>query len=183
MLRLTLSLLVFFSVLSSRAEKIDLKEIHGPNLYSKKDFVLPFKDHEATVVLFISSQCGCSQSHVAHLKELAGNFKKFAFVGVISNANEDYEQAKKYFHETSLGFDLITDSKAKVADAFGAVRTPQVFVVDRTGEILFYGGVTNSSVALSASKFYLKDALKSLDKGEKPDPKEAKALGCMIQRT
>jgi thioredoxin-related protein len=183
MLNRSLLLLILSVSLFSEARDLSLASIEGKNLFSGKDFEVSLKDHDATVVLFVSSQCACSQSHVQHLKELATQFTKYAFVGVISNVDEDVEKAKAYFKEVGVGFSVILDRSAKLADSFGAVKTPQVFVVNKSGEVLFYGGVTDSSIAASASKFYLREALYTIQNGQKPKPKEAKSLGCMIQRS
>lgn len=118
--------------------------------------------------------------HFDHLNSLAKNHEHMRFVGILSNEYETRDNAAKVFANAS--FPIVIDSEAKMADAFGAVKTPQVFVMDDRGEILFSGGVSDSSSFKNAKQHYLETALGALAKNEKLKVREAKALGCHITR-
>jgi hypothetical protein len=76
----------------------------------------------------------------------------------------------------------LQDQDAKIADEFAALKTPHAFIVNGQGEIVYSGGVTNSANALSSTKEYLREALLSVSKGENPNPREVRSLGCVIAR-
>jgi peroxiredoxin len=137
-----------------------------------------------TVVVFLSSKCPCSASHQATLRELAKEFEKdgFNFVGVNANTNEDIDLAREHFKNAKLGFPVIRDEKAKIADEFSAFKTPHVFVVSPKLEVLFQGGVDNSKLVERANRHYLRDALIAIREGKEPAEKNVRVLGCEIKR-
>lgn len=129
---------------------------------------------KATVVVFVSPDCPCSQSHEAELSRLSSLYseKGFRFVGV----------SHQYFEKSRLPFSVLTDSDSKIADEFAALKTPHVFVVDPQGKMLYRGAVTDSTKLPKAKKFYLATALEQIDKGQKVELAETKSLGCAIER-
>lgn len=139
-------------------------------------------DKTATVVVFLSARCPCSMGHEERLSELARRFKNFAFVGVHANADEPAELVRRHFTPGKFPFPVLDDADQTVADRFGAVKTPHVFVVDRAGNVQFEGGVDDSRLALDAKKHYLEDALARISRGESPETKVVKTLGCSIRR-
>ena len=77
---------------------------------------------------------------------------------------------------------VIADPELRLADQFGALKTPHAFVLSTKGELLYRGGVDSSSIAERADRHYLRDALTAIAAGKEPEIKEARALGCVIQR-
>ena len=135
-----------------------------------------------SVFVFMSSKCPCSNSHVSVLKNLAGKFTKFNFYAVHSNADEPVADAQKYFRKAGLPFPVVQDSDTKLADLMQAFKTPHAFVLDNKGEILYQGGVTNSSNAPSADENFLDEVLSDLTAGKPARMSEGRTLGCVILR-
>jgi peroxiredoxin len=137
-----------------------------------------------TVVLFLSARCPCSASHQSVLEDLSRKFSSqgFNFIGVHSNSDETFDLTRNYFKGSGLGFTVLQDDGAVIANELKAYKTPHVFVISPQGEILFQGGVDNSHVAKVASKHYLKEALEGIAAGKMPDQKEVRVLGCEIKR-
>jgi len=135
-----------------------------------------------TVVIFLSSSCPCSDSHISHIKDLQKEFSKFDFVAVHSNVDEKDEDGLTYFKKAALPFEVWRDKNAKIADEFKAFKTPHAFVVNSKGEILFSGGVTSSAIAEQAQTFHLKEALKDLSENKSVKNPKARPIGCAIAR-
>ncbi len=55
---------------------------------------------------------------------------------------KDAEETKKHFSETHFPFPVLQDKKSKWADQFGALKTPHAFVFNKSGELIYKGGVT-----------------------------------------
>ena len=74
------------------------------------------------------------------------------------------------------------DAKSQLADAFGATRTPQVFLFNAKG--LVYKGAIDDNVKDPAEVKdpYLKNALAAIVKGTTPTTQETKSIGCTIKR-
>jgi hypothetical protein len=149
---------------------------------------------EVVVYAFVSARCPCSQAHEPVLKTLAQEFSgaasrsKVQFIGVHSNANEtEAEGVNRWKTPPSaltLGFPVFRDAELKWADAFGAVKTPHVFVVDvKTKKLLYQGGVDDSSHPENAKHHFLKNVLQELSQGKTPEFRETRVLGCRIDRS
>ena len=123
------------------------------------------------VMVFVSSKC----PYVAQARQpLADLFRsyggKVAFVGVNANQNESADDVKADA-ATNFPFPMLRDEGAKVAELYGAERTPEAFLIDAGGVIRYHGGVA----ALGA-------ALADFTTGHPVARAEAKAFGCTIKR-
>lgn len=135
-----------------------------------------------TAVIFMSQACPCSNSHIDHLKSLPKEFPKVQFVAVHSNQNEMTEEAARYFRSLQLPFSILKDMQAKIADRLGAVKTPQVFVVDKSGKTIYSGPVSDSRDFSKSKRHYLKEYLTSLKSGSDFKPVQKRPIGCYIVR-
>lgn len=136
----------------------------------------------ATAYVFLSARCPCSAAHEPALAELAKKHPEFEFVGVHSNADEPEAESREHFAKAGLPFRVVEDSGSKLANRFGALKTPHVFVVDAKDQILYQGGVDDSQHPASANRRYLDEALTALKAGKKPAEARTRALGCVIRR-
>jgi hypothetical protein len=113
---------------------------------------------------------------------LQKEYKDIQFVGFHSNKYAGINKSSRYFEKFKIDFPIIHDQKLTYANKYKAVKTPHIFILNDDGELLFQGGATNSRDPKRANRFYLKDALSSISKGEDVMIKNAKTLGCYIQR-
>lgn len=75
------------------------------------------------------------------------------------------------------------DKNSELADAFGASRTPEVFLFDANGVLVYKGAIDdNSEDADSVEKHYLGIALQNLLSGTPNNPSATKSIGCTIKR-
>jgi peroxiredoxin len=137
---------------------------------------------QTTVVVFLSARCPCSMSHEPTLKALAEEFKEAKFIGVHSNSDEDAQESASHFEAAHLPFPVIQDTAANLANQFGALKTPHVFVLNKEGKVIFQGGVDDSHNASRATQPFLKAALTSMRAGLTPEITQARSLGCIIRR-
>ncbi len=166
------------------AHAANLESVTGKSLLSPtENITLDLKSgKKATVVVFMSAVCPCSGSHEGLLKKMAQDFSDFQFVAVHANIDEKLEDSQKHFKEAALGFPVIEDSRSVLANHFGALKTPHVYVLGPQGEMIYQGGVTDSHVGPTAKKQYLQEVLTDLQAGQVPRHKETRSLGCYIQR-
>lgn len=176
-------LIVFISFLSIKLLACSSQPIVGKDLRSGTDFFsqsLP--KHKGLVVIFLSANCPCSRSHEGSIEKLAQEFKEFSFLGVHSNKDEEPGLASVHFKEAGFSFPVIQDQNNKIANEFGALKTPHAFIIGPKGECWFNGGVDDSRDASRAKKFYLRQALAELKVGQEPKEKTSRTLGCAIRR-
>lgn len=150
----------------------------------RAEIALAAPDKKGTIFVFISGKCPCSKAHEKHLKALAAEFAAdFRIVGVNANQNEDEAGGREHFGPLALGFPVVRDEKAKLADALGALKTPHAFVVAPDGRtVLYRGGVSDSHKAESAGRLYLRETLLALREGKPVPEAETRVLGCYINR-
>lgn len=198
-------LFTVISTLSSSAAQAFLPtEISGLNLTTGQTSRIDLNSHEATIAIFLSIKCPSSKSHLPLINELAKKWKKFQFVGIHSNVDEDVTSSQKFFQKLNLNFPVIQDEKAVLADKLKAFKTPHVFILKlkhdlkhntsaaNEVEILYRGGVTESylySVDEKADdksgnkkRNYLREALEDLDQKKSLRTTETRTLGCAIAR-
>jgi peroxiredoxin len=129
------------------------------------------KGSKGAVVLFLSCRCPYVAQARAPIGELFKQYgDKVAFVGLNANQNEKADDIKADAAQ-SFGFPMLRDEGSKVADLYGAQRTPEAFVVDPSGVIRYHGGVAD-----------LGPALAQLVSGAPIAKAESKAFGCSIKR-
>jgi peroxiredoxin len=129
------------------------------------------KGMKGAVVLFLSCRCpyvAQARAPIADLHKQYGD--KVSFVGLNANQNEKADDIKADASQ-SFAFPMLRDEGSKVADLYGAQRTPEAFVVDPSGVIRYHGGVAD-----------LGPALAQLVAGAPIAKSESKAFGCTIKR-
>ncbi len=108
---------------------------------------------------------------------------------IIVNSNEaqrseadSFDEMVKYHSAQKLKCYYTVDVSSKLANAFGATRTPQCFLFNAKG--LIYKGAIDDNVKDPAAvkATYLKDALGALVKNQTPAVQETKSIGCTIKR-
>jgi hypothetical protein len=155
----------------------------GKDLFSGAEVSFPDPAKKATVLVFLSAVCPCSESHEKGLKGLAEVYSKkgYQFVAVHSNQDEPIDQAKSHFKKTALPFSVLNDVDAKIANEFKALKTPHAFIL-KGKEIVYQGGVDDSSDAEKAKIKYLEVALAEFDSGKSVTLSKTRTLGCVIKR-
>lgn len=79
-------------------------------------------------------------------------------------------------------FPYAVDEASAVARAFGATRTPEAYLFDEGGKLVYHGTIDDSTYdAEKVTKPYLKNAVEALLGGRSvPDP-ETRSVGCGIK--
>lgn len=133
-------------------------------------------------LIFLSLNCPCSKSHESKLRDLQKSFPEVTFIGVHSNQDEPEAEARAYFEKAALGFEVGQDRQGRLAKELGALKTPHVFLYDKSGTLFYMGGVDDASLAENASKETFRSALTSLKEGKPldPDQRRTRVLGCRI---
>lgn len=176
-------LLMLLSLTTTASALEPLTEIKGQNVVTSENVSFSFPSSSPfTVLIFMSAKCPCSASHEVLLKDLAEQYKEYSFVGVHANADEDAEITTAHFKAASLPFPVLQDMKGTLANKLGALKTPHAFVLNKKGEVIYQGGVTDSHVGPTAKRHFLKEVLEDLRAQKIPRHKEGRALGCYIQR-
>lgn len=147
------------------------------------------KTAKGLLVIFSCNTCPYVKLSEARIKEITDLSVKQGLGCIIINSNEaqrteedSFDAMVKYAAAQKFTCPYVVDTNSKIADAFGATRTPQCFLFNEKG--LVYKGAIDDNVkdASLAKSHYLKDAVNSVIKGEIPKTQETKSIGCTIKR-
>lgn len=155
------------------------------------DFILPDLDGEThqlshalgeiLVVVFWSAECPHSSAADRVLQSLRGRWGEQVQVWCIaSNANETLPELRAAAQERLVPT-VLHDVSQQVARDFGAVSTPQVFVIDEAGFLRFSGAFDNVSLRQRQPTInHLEQAVENLLAGKVPDPPHIPPFGCAV---
>lgn len=139
------------------------------------------KGAEAVVVCFTCNNCPVAVSYEDRFIEFNKKYegKKVTFIALnCNNASENLEQMKQRAEEKGFNFIYAFDASGDAARAYGASRTPEMYVVDSDGKVQYHGSYDDSQ--RNPTKTYLISAVDSVLAGETPAVTETKAFGCGI---
>ena len=135
------------------------------------------------VLNFWSSECPHSTRGDETIQELRLGWEGEVVVwSIASNANEKPSEIQEAAAEREVA-PLLHDPAQEVADQYGAVTTPQIFVIDRAG-VLRYGGALDdtSFKRRSPTRNYLAQAVQAAAEGRDANPAETVPYGCALMR-
>jgi len=141
-------------------------------------------DRQATVIVFIGVQCPVSNAYNDRYIALAAEYssKGVQFVAINSNQNESVEKVANHARQNKFTFPVLKDPVSAVADAYGANHTPEAFVIDSRGNIVYHGRIDDSQDPDSVQSHDLANALDDILAGKPVSKPETKAFGCSIKR-
>jgi peroxiredoxin len=139
---------------------------------------------KATVVIFISTRCPVSNAYNGRMTDLAKKYGPLgiSFVGIDSNQTEPTAECASWSATAKLGFPMLKDSKNVIADYYGATHTPEAYVIDPSGKLIYHGRIDSDMDESSAKYHDLAAALDDVLAGKPIVKQETKAFGCTIKR-
>ena len=105
-----------------------------------------YRDSTAVVVMFIATRCPVSRDYDVRMAHLAAVYgpRGFQFLGINSNKEEGLEEIARHAADNHFPFPVLKDSMNVIADRFGAQRTPEVYVLARSGVVLYHGRIDDN---------------------------------------
>lgn len=137
------------------------------------------------VLIFSSQECPYSRKADPILSALytACKDQGVAFLSIDSHKDTSPEQIRKYAEETKLTYPVLKDAGNAYADAVGAQRTPEIFIVSKEGNLVYHGGPNNQMNPDDAEfRDYVKSALDEILAGKPVSTPSANTWGCGIKR-
>jgi peroxiredoxin len=144
---------------------------------------------QGTLVIFMCRHCPwvkAWQDRIARIGNAAGK----QGIGVIAiNPNDpaaypedDLAGMKAQAKQLKLAFPYVVDATSDVARAFGATRTPEAFLFDASGKLVYHGTVDdNAQNEKAVAKPWLEQAVTAVAGGQAVPTSETKAFGCSIK--
>jgi len=136
------------------------------------------------VIIFIATRCPVSNGYNERMEKLAADYKAKGInvIGINSNVTEPASEVKSHAAEKHLTFTILKDDGNKIADRLGANHTPEAYVVDASGKLVYHGRIDNSQNTANITSNDLRDALDAILAGKPIQKTTSLAFGCSIKR-
>lgn len=166
-----------------------LTELEMTGTDGKKHSIHSVRGEKGTLVIFSCNQCPWVVKWEDRIAEI-GNAASEQGIGVIViNSNdadrhpaEDMKSMKERAKKRAFKFPYVADSSSDLARAFGASKTPEVFLFDAELKLAYHGAIDdNAQDAAKVEQPFLKRAIDALSAGKPIEKKETKAMGCGIK--
>ncbi len=169
--------------LGTAAPSFDLPNALDDEFYSLDDF-----DKDVLVVMFICNHCPYVKAVADRLAALGRDYaERVDFVAISSNDAERYpadgfDKMAEVGADWGFEFPYLYDESQEVAQAYGAVCTPDIFVYDGGRSLVYRGRIDDNWKDESAvTQHELRDALDALLASEPVKEQQHPSIGCSIK--
>ena len=165
--------------------EVKMKDISGKEV--------SFKDamkKNGLLVMFSCNTCPVVKKYQTRTNEICKYAMDKQIGVVLLNPNEatrgsgdSYDDMKDYGKDNNYSWSYVVDKNSEMADAFGANRTPECFLFDKDGKLVYHGAIDdNSGGADEVTRKHLRIAIDESVDGKEVSKKETKSVGCSIKR-
>lgn len=166
----------------------DVKMVDAMN--DKQSSLNDHKKNNGLLVIFSCNTCPYVIAQEDRIRNIQRDAQRMMIGTVIINSNEDKRagedspsEMKKYGNDQKFLSPYFIDSMSVMADAFGATRTPECFLFDKDGKLVYRGSIDDSPKDAKAVKaHYLLDAMTAVSKGNAVTIGTSVSSGCSIKR-
>lgn len=137
----------------------------------------------ATVLVFYNQNCPYVVEVEPRLAEFtkANAEKGVKVLAIDAGADKSVEDIQK--HAAEVPYTILVNQTSEVARNFGATKTPEVFVLNKEGVVVYTGAFDSGAKGAKEGnlKTYAADAVNAVLAGQEPEVKQTKAFGCSIK--
>jgi len=147
-----------------------------------------YKNKKAIAVVFVGTECPIANLYFPTLAEMQKRYanKGVQFLAINSNDQDSLAAVVAHARERKLPFPVLKDAEQRAAEAFGARRTPEAFLLDGSRTIHYHGRIDDQYGYLyrraAPTRTELKDAIEQLLAGKPITTPESECRGCLIGR-
>ena len=148
------------------------------------------KGKNGLLVMFSCNTCPYVVKNQSRTAEACKYAASKDFGVIILNSNEatrsggdSFDEMKEYAKTQGYSWKYAVDKNSELADAFGASRTPECYLFDKNGKLVYHGAIDdNPSDASSVSRKHLIAAIDESHAGKEVTQKQSRSVGCGIKR-
>ena len=126
---------------------------------------------DVVVLNFWSGECDWSRRYDDYFAARADRWaeKGVRLIHINSNANESPDDTDRVAHDLDIMVPILDDAGNVVADAYGALTTPHVFVITADGHLAYQGAIDDTNFRQKeATVNYLDEAVAAALAGRDP---------------
>ncbi len=172
-------------IVGQKAPDFTLKNLDG-NDVSLKDFA-----GKIVVLEWFNYECPFVRAHYTMdpnytMKNLTAKYPDVVWLSINSTAHQELEKNRRWASMHKLSWQILEDIDGRVGRAYGAKTTPQMYVIDNTGTVVYQGAIDNAPLGkvepAGAEKInYVDNALTEVIAGKPVAVPYTKSYGCSVK--
>ena len=188
------SLMIAGPVLYGQEQAAKTKPATAPDFalknYDGREYKLADLKGKIVVLEWFNYECPFVKYHyekAATMKDLAAKYKgkNVVWLAINSTGHQTTEKNKEFAQKHAIQYPILDDSPGTVGKAYGATNTPQIFIIDAGGSIVYNGAIDNAPIGrIPENEEYVNYADKALDEltaGKTVTTAETKPYGCTVK--
>jgi len=166
---------------------IDDKEYSFNDLKKENGLLVIFSCNTCPFVIGNGSKSEGWENRYPELGDISKDLK-VGMVLVNSNAakrddGDSFSDMQNHYKQKGYNSYYVIDSNSEMADAFGALTTPHIYLFDNNMKLVYRGAIDdNVKKRNEVKEYYLQDALNNMVAGKSIEPQTTRQLGCSIKR-
>jgi len=166
------------------APDFNLKNIDG-----KMVSLASYESTKGYIVIFTCNTCPYAVMYEDRIIDLHNKYASQGYPVIAINPNDpsiksgdSFEKMQERAADKAFPFAYVFDAEQEVFPAYGATKTPHVYLLDKNRVVQYIGALDNNAQdAEAVSTRYVEDAIAALVAGKKPAVAMTKAIGCSIK--
>ncbi len=197
MKKLLYSLFFAFVALNIQAQSLaigsdlPMKDVKMKDVSGKEVSITDAMKDNGVLVMFSCNTCPYVIKNQQRTRDIAAYAKQNNIGVILLNSNEgtrdgddSYDAMKSYAKNQGYDFYYTVDTDSKIANAFGATRTPELFLFNANGKLQYKGAIDdNPTDAGNVKRVHAREAINELTTGKSISVKESRSVGCSIKRS
>ena len=197
MKKLLYSLFFAFVALNIQAQSLaigsdlPMKEVKMKDVSGKEVSITDAMKANGVLVMFSCNTCPYVIKNQQRTLDIAAYAKQNNIGVILLNSNEgtrdgddSYDAMKSYAKNHGYDFYYTVDTDSKIANAFGATRTPELFLFNASGKLQYKGAIDdNPTDASNVKRVHAREAIAEFTAGKSVSVKESRSVGCTIKRS
>ncbi len=151
----------------------------------QKHSLADLSDRKVIVVVFTCNSCPYAVDVEDRLLELHKTYadQGVALVAINVNQVEDdlLPAMKDKANEKGFQFPYLFDQSQQIAKEYGAIYTPEFFVLDQARKVVYMGAMDDSPDGRQVTETYVQKAVDAALGGNKPEVAETPPIGCRVR--
>jgi peroxiredoxin len=159
-----------------------------PGVDGRQHSLAQFADKPVLVVVFTCNHCPYAQAWEGRLIQLQRDYAERGVAFVAVNANDpikypgdNFEAMQERARTYEYPYPYLQDQPQTTARAYGAERTPEVFVFDSARRLVYHGAPDDNREADQVGQHYLRDAIEAALASQPAPVAETPPVGCTIK--
>ena len=169
------------------------KDFKLENIDGKSVSLADYSNAKGFIIVFTCNTCPYAKAYESRIMDLDKNYAGKGFPVIAINPNDisqqpgdSMDEMKKRASDKGYTFPYLRDDSQEVAKAFGATKTPHVYLLNKEAankyKVEFIGAIDDSPNDVSdVSETYVEDAINTILSGGTPAVTEKRAIGCTIK--